>query len=57
MEFQTRLAEGEIEMRSGASAGREHLANLERDASSKGFGLIARQAATARQVTLAEQME
>lgn len=56
LEFQARLAEGEIEMKSGAfEAGRAHLASLEHDANAKGFGLIARQASTARQVTLAQQ--
>ena len=56
LELEARLAEGEIEMRgSGAKAGREHLVRLEQDAAARGFGLIARQAATARQVTLAQQ--
>ena len=56
LEFEARLAEGEIEMRAGGTvAGREHLARLERDANAKRFGLIARQAATARQITLAQQ--
>ncbi len=55
LEFEARLAEGEIEMRSGeARTGRDHLARLQHDASAMGFGLIARQAATARQVTLAQ---
>lgn len=55
LEFEARLAEGEVEMRTaGSKAGREHLVRLEQDANAKGFGLIARQAATARQVTLAQ---
>lgn len=45
-EFEARLAMGQIEMKSGnASAGRAHLQSLHKDAASKGFGLIARQAA------------
>ena len=54
LDFRARLAEGEIEMRTGATgAGRAHLATLEHDAASKGFGTIARQASAARQVILA----
>ena len=54
-EFEARLAEAQIEMQSGAvSAGRAHLASLERDAHDKGFDLIARQASAARQITLAQ---
>jgi len=56
LEFEARLAEGEIEMQTGAEvAGRAHLATLERDASAKGLGLIGRQASAARQVTLAQE--
>jgi DNA-binding winged helix-turn-helix (wHTH) protein/tetratricopeptide (TPR) repeat protein len=56
LELEARLASGEIEMGTGGTkAGREHLVQLEHDATATGFGLIARQAATARQVTLAEQ--
>ena len=44
--FDARLAEGEIELHSGAvAAGRAHLASLQRDATAKGFGLIAQQTA------------
>jgi tetratricopeptide (TPR) repeat protein len=56
LELEARLAEGEIEMRTGGtSAVQGNLVRLEHDASAKGFGLIARQAASARQVTLAQQ--
>jgi tetratricopeptide (TPR) repeat protein len=56
LELEARLAEGEIEMRaSGTPLARENLARLEQDANARGYGLIARQAATARQVTLAQQ--
>jgi tetratricopeptide (TPR) repeat protein len=45
LELEARLAEGEIEMQSGAvAAGRAHFASLERDAKAKGFELIAREA-------------
>jgi len=45
-EFQSRLALGEIEMKSGKTAdGRARLQALERDAKAKGFLLIARKAA------------
>jgi hypothetical protein len=45
-EFQSRLALGEIEMKSGQIAvGRARLQTLERDAKAKGFLLIARRAA------------
>jgi tetratricopeptide (TPR) repeat protein len=44
-EFETRLAIGELEMKLGNSAsGRAHLAALEKDATAKGFLLIARKA-------------
>jgi eukaryotic-like serine/threonine-protein kinase len=56
LELEARLAEGEIEMRSGdTTPGRELLARLERDANANGFGLIAQKAASARQVTLAQK--
>ena len=56
LELEARLAEGEIEMRSGATkAGREHLVLLEHDANATGLGLIAREAGTARQDRLAQQ--
>jgi hypothetical protein len=48
LEFEARLALGEIEMCSGRSAARrQRLEDLERDATAKGFVLIARKAATA----------
>jgi tetratricopeptide (TPR) repeat protein len=49
--FEGRLALGEIEIKSGQAAdGRARLASLERDASAKGFLLVARKAATAAKV-------
>jgi len=51
VELEARLAEGQIEMRSGLrSEGPAHLASLEHDAMSKGFVLIAQQASDARQI-------
>ena len=48
-EFQSRLALGEIEMKSGkTTAGRARLQALERDAKAKGFLLIARRAAATK---------
>ena len=45
-EFEARLAMGEIRMKSGSpEVGRARLDALEKDATAKGFGLIARQAA------------
>ena len=56
LELEARLAEAEIEMRSGqANLGRDHLARVEHDASTNGFGLIAQRSAVARQDTLAQQ--
>jgi tetratricopeptide (TPR) repeat protein/TolB-like protein len=50
IQLEARLAMGEVEMKSGdRSAGRAHLATLQKDAFSKGFLLIARKAAAARQ--------
>ncbi len=47
-QLEARLALGEIEMKSGnAAAGRTRLAALEKEATAKGFGLIARKAAVA----------
>jgi len=47
-EFEARLALGEIEIKSGKTAtGRGSLARLEKDATAKGFRLIARKAAAA----------
>jgi len=47
-QYQARLALGEIEMKTGqVKAGRERLQSLETEATSKGFGLIARKAASA----------
>jgi eukaryotic-like serine/threonine-protein kinase len=47
--FEARWAQAEIELKAGhASAARAHLETLEKDASSKGFSLIATQAAKAR---------
>jgi hypothetical protein len=49
VELRTRLALGEIEMKSGqAVAGRARLEALEKDATAKGFGLIAQKAAAAK---------
>ena len=47
-EFEARLALGETEMRAGKAAGRSRLAALERDASTRGFLLIARKANAAQ---------
>ena len=48
-QFQARLALGEVEIKWGdKTAGRAELAALEKDAQSKGFGLIARQAGALR---------
>jgi ATP/maltotriose-dependent transcriptional regulator MalT len=48
LEFEARLAIGEIELQSGRSAaGRQRLEELEREARSRGFGLVARKAAAA----------
>jgi serine/threonine protein kinase/tetratricopeptide (TPR) repeat protein len=50
IQLEARLGLGEVEMKSGDhSAGRAHLAALQKDAVSKGFLLIARKAAAARQ--------
>jgi tetratricopeptide (TPR) repeat protein len=47
-QFEVRLALGEVEMKSGeTAAGRARLATLEKDATAKGFFLIAREAADA----------
>lgn len=47
--FEARLAIGELEMKSGESVlGRAHLASLEKDATAKGFLLIARKAGAVR---------
>jgi len=55
LELEARLVESEIEMQTGAeAAGRTHLASLERDAAGRGFGLVSRQAAEARQINLAQ---
>jgi tetratricopeptide (TPR) repeat protein len=49
-QFDARLALGEIEIRSGkATAGRARLGALEKDATARGFRLVARKAAAARQ--------
>jgi tetratricopeptide (TPR) repeat protein len=48
LEFEARLALGEIEMLSGHSAtGRQHLERLAEDARARGFGLVARKAGVA----------
>jgi tetratricopeptide (TPR) repeat protein/TolB-like protein/tRNA A-37 threonylcarbamoyl transferase component Bud32 len=47
-QFDARLALGEIEMQSGTPGASAHLKQLQRDASAKGFVLIARKAAAAR---------
>jgi hypothetical protein len=50
IQLEARLGMGEVEMKSGdRSTGRAHLAFLQKDATSKGFLLIARKAAAARQ--------
>jgi hypothetical protein len=49
VELEARLAMGEIEMKSGLTeAGSKRLADLEKTAQAKGYGLIARKAAAAR---------
>lgn len=45
--LEARLALGEVEMKQGKKTAREHLATLEKDATAKGFLLIARKARTA----------
>jgi DNA-binding winged helix-turn-helix (wHTH) protein/tetratricopeptide (TPR) repeat protein len=53
--FEARLALGEIEMSSGnRAAGRGRLESLQKDASQKGLGLIAQQAASAMQEVTAQ---
>jgi serine/threonine protein kinase/tetratricopeptide (TPR) repeat protein len=47
-QFETRLALGELELRQSKATGKEHLAALEKDATAKGFLLIARQAHAAQ---------
>jgi DNA-binding winged helix-turn-helix (wHTH) protein/tetratricopeptide (TPR) repeat protein len=55
LELEARLAEGEIAIRSTDTArARALLTRLELDANAKGFGLIARRAASDRMVTLAQ---
>jgi len=49
-ELEIRLAMGEIEMKGQRSGGAARLAILQKDAESKGFGLIARKAAAAREI-------
>jgi serine/threonine protein kinase/tetratricopeptide (TPR) repeat protein len=50
IQLEARLAMGEVEMKSGThTAGRARLAALQRDATTKGFRLLARKAAAARQ--------
>jgi hypothetical protein len=52
-QFEASLALGEIEMKMGKSAaGRARLEALEKDATAKGFGLIARKAAAAKSLPL-----
>ena len=49
-QFESRLALGEIEMKSGKpAAGRARLETLQKEAKAKGFGLIARKAAAVRE--------
>jgi tetratricopeptide (TPR) repeat protein len=45
LQFEARLALGEVEVKSFGTAGRDRLRALEKDARVKGFGLIARKAA------------
>ncbi len=55
-ELEARLATGEIEMASGrAEAGRARLAALAKDATARGFGLVARRAAAAGSATSASE--
>ena len=50
IQLEARLAQGEIEMKSGdRTNGRAHLAAVQKDAATKGFLLIARKSAAARQ--------
>jgi len=50
IQLEARLAQGEVEMKSGdRTNGRAHLAALQKDAAAKGFLLIARKSAAARQ--------
>jgi tetratricopeptide (TPR) repeat protein len=50
LQFESRLALGETEMKSGkTAAGRARLETLQKEAKAKGFGLIARKAAAARE--------
>jgi serine/threonine protein kinase/tetratricopeptide (TPR) repeat protein len=50
VQLEARLAQGEVEMKSGdRTNGRAHLAALQKDATAKGFLLIARKSAAARQ--------
>jgi hypothetical protein len=54
--FEARLALGELEMTSGNRAsGRGRLESLLKDANERGFGLIARQAASALKEVTARQ--
>ena len=49
LQFEARLVHGKIELQGGSKdAGRARLAALEKEANAKGFGLIARKAATLR---------
>jgi hypothetical protein len=55
-QLEARLAQGEIKMRSGDSAGtRTTLELLQKDAAARGFNLIARKAATVRKPRLSER--
>jgi tetratricopeptide (TPR) repeat protein len=49
-QLEARLALGEIEMQSGRPGASAHLGQLQRDASAKGFELVARKAASANKV-------
>jgi hypothetical protein len=50
LQFESRLALGETEMKSGkTAAGRARLETLQKEAEARGFGLIARKAAAARE--------
>jgi serine/threonine protein kinase/tetratricopeptide (TPR) repeat protein len=50
IQLEARLTQGEVEMKSGdRTNGRAHLAALQKDATAKGFLLVARKAASARQ--------
>lgn len=54
LELEARLASGEIGIQAGRAGAAAELEALEKEASAKGFGLIARKAAAARQPSVAQ---